>query len=212
MIIAFSGTDYSGKSTQIKFLKLHQRKVIVWSRFGYTPLIIKIKKMRRGLVADVKREKLFTKTSEKRKNVKIVDMWFWSGFVDYVIFGLYLHYLRLIKQDIVCDRYILDVLVDLSMRYHLGSWHSKAVLFIYKLFFPKPDTYLYLDIDLHCARLRREKKIDPYPISDSDFIKLQSLYRYFLEKLRIEDIVIIDASCDPGAVANKIATEVASET
>ena len=94
-MIAFSGFDYSGKSTQIELLKDGHEFHIVWSRFGYTPSILYFKALLKKILsakADVKIKAISTSSSKEYKS--ILDIWFWSAFIDYFFFGIYLHYLN----------------------------------------------------------------------------------------------------------------------
>lgn len=204
-MIAFSGFDYSGKSTQIELLKDGHEFHIVWSRFGYTPSILYFKALLKKILsakADVKIKAISTSSSKEYKS--ILDIWFWSAFIDYFFFGIYLHYLNHKYKKLVLDRYVLDALVDITIRYGQNNWRCRAVKILYDLIFPKPDSYIYLDIDLDTASTRRRGKKDPYPVCDEELMEIKTIYLLILSDIFNDQVNIIDASGEPHEVFKKI--------
>lgn len=194
MILGFSGVDYSGKSTQIEMVQSKFGFVVIWSRFGYTPSILYLKSFFRKVISTTnvnKKENLGGQSYNVNKFV--FDLWFWTAVTDYIIFGLYLQWVKKVHKDIVFDRYILDVLVDIAIRYGGINWRCTFVKKLYDFFFPKPDHYLFLDIDSHTAGQRREGKNDPYPVSDIELENHRRFYFLFLSDMFKDDINIIDA-------------------
>ena len=110
------------------------------------------------------------------------------------------------------DRYILDALVDISVRYGGVSWRCTLVKKIYDYFFPKPDHYLFLDIDCHTAGQRRDGKNDPYPVSDTELENLRRIYFLFLSNMFKGDVKIIDAAGSADDLHKKITRMVVNET
>ena len=156
-----------------------------------------------------KRENLGDQSSKLDKSV--FDFWFWTAVIDYLIFGLYLHWVKKIHKDVVFDRYILDVLVDIAIRYGGVNWRCTFVKKLYDIFFPKPDLYLFLDIDCHTAGQRREGKNDPYPVSDTELENLRRIYFLFLSDMFKDDVKIIDAAGSADDLHEKITRMMVNE-
>ena len=75
MLIAISGFDYSGKSTQIRALKTSNPASVLWSRIGYTPLLIRIKRVARKCM----RQSTDVVSREWRRIADVID----GGFQTY---------------------------------------------------------------------------------------------------------------------------------
>ena len=170
MIIAFSGTDGSGKSTQINllsnYLKLNQFKIkIVWARGGYTPLFSFIKKILRYVLVrrvpkpgqSVTRDALF-------KNIYIAKVWLTISLLDlFLFYGLYVRMLKFLGFVVICDRYIEDTKIDFWRNYS-SVFDSKSVLWrllIWSLPTPNQSFLLYVPVDV--SLFRSKMKGEPFP-------------------------------------------------
>jgi thymidylate kinase len=213
MILGFSGVDYSGKSTQIGMVQSKYGFFVVWSRFGYTPSILFLKAFLRKIFSTINKDKKKNLGDQSLKvNESVFDIWFWTAVIDYFIFGLYLHWVKKVHKKLVFDRYILDALVDIAVRYGGVNWRCTVVKKIYDCIFPKPDHYLFLDIDCHRAGQRRVEKNDPYPVSDIELEKLRQMYFLFLSDMFKHDVEIIDASGSADDLHEKITRMMVNET
>ena len=117
MLIAISGFDYSGKSTQIRALATSNPASVLWSRIGYTPLLIRIKRVARKCMRQSTDVVSASGVGLRRRHRWwIPDLWFWSSLIDYVGFGVWLQFRKLSKTNLILDRYTIDAVVDLSLR------------------------------------------------------------------------------------------------
>ena len=123
MLIAFSGIDSAGKSTQInhivKYYYEYESKVFVkWSRGGYTPGINMLKSLARNLF----RNKIPAKgNSPERstafKNPIISRIWLFISILDLIIYyGGWFRILS-IRNIVIADRYIWDTYIDFKMNF-----------------------------------------------------------------------------------------------
>ena len=210
MIIAFSGMDYSGKSTQIEILRQEYKGLYIWSRIGYTPLLKFFKHLIRYFKKNRPAEKI-QHHAELSNKTNVLDLWFLSAFVDYIIFGIYLKIQNLFGKNIILDRYILDALVDVSVRYGLNSWRCFLIKSVYDIVFPKPDKYFFLTIEAEQFEIRRKNKMDPFPVSNKQLNLLRVKYDHFISKLDGINLMIIDASGEKADVSKLIKSILADE-
>ena len=130
MIVAFSGIDSSGKTTQIdlfektcKEKKLHVKKI--WGKGRGTPGVMLIKGIvrgDRGMSAEEKKEYRANvyKNSRKRKlllTASILDLWWY--------FGLWYRIQNWTHKILICDRYIWDTYIDFRSEFpefEIDNW------------------------------------------------------------------------------------------
>ena len=119
MIIVFSGTDGSGKSTQIEmisnYLESNQYKIkVVWGRGGYTPLFSSLKKILRVLLTKKIPQAGISQSRDKMlKRKSISKTWLTIAILDlFLFYGLYVRILSLFGFVVICDRYIEDTEID----------------------------------------------------------------------------------------------------
>ena len=132
LIIAFSGVESSGKSTQIDLLLDHLKSqeckpIYLWTRPGYTPLMSAAKRTLRGLSG---RRKAASEegVSEKpgqypkragsfRSSIKR-RMWLTVSLADlFWTYCIYLRLLRLRGRTVLLDRYLMDAIVDFRVNF-----------------------------------------------------------------------------------------------
>lgn len=161
MLVALSGVDGSGKTTQAQalvhaFRQCGIRARYVWSRGGSSALagrLIALGKRllrgRGGVPAEEAREALFRHPLARR-------LWPWLVWLD--LSWLYLRNVRwpLWRGDVViCDRYVLDALAEMGAR--LGDarimWSLPARLLVW--LHPRPHKAFFLAVDPLKARSRQ---------------------------------------------------------
>lgn len=169
-MISFSGIDCSGKSTQIervsrKLDKNGIRYKVVWSRGGYTPGIVFMKRLIRGRKRGSESREERTAYSERVAEcprlrlllftASLIDLWFY--------YSVTLRLRGKCGTMIVCDRYIWDTYIDFKLKYpdidfENGFWWR---LTLWTMLKPKPSFLLTIPAEL--STYRSTLKDEPFP-------------------------------------------------
>jgi thymidylate kinase len=197
LVIAFSGVDCCGKSTQIsllcdKFRSLGREPRWVWLRVGYTPGISALKELIRRIVGrnripsgDSLQRREFMSSSWKRRawlNCAFADMIWQTAFR--------MRILRLLDQVTIADRYVQDSELDLLLNFGSTAtrmWGWRLV----KLLAARPDMHVFLDLPFAEAVSRAELKNEPFPDPHEQRRQRAFLYE---ERKSVEAWKIVDAS------------------
>ena len=202
MIIAISGPDGAGKTTQIskleeRYSKKQKNIYVVWCRFFHLftlfPLFL-------GRILNITKYISFEDGKVGFKNFSrfpLIQLYLFFLWLDYLL--LYLKNIfvtRVLKFDIVLyDRHVFDLLVDIYIDCRLKSTDS-IYLKPFKLFIDKSITYLFLLTDYRNFVNRRRDLMYDHTIKQ----KIQ-----IYNKLANEyNIVVFDASDSPDLIHAKI--------
>ena len=170
MIVAISGLDGAGKSTQIDLLSksLSAKGVRVrflWARGGYTPGFEFIKKILRIVLG----KKAFPSGQSKQRENKLKNpfvrtIWLSLAIFDLCIFwGLYIRIFDNKNSVVICDRYLNDTLLDFRRNFPNVDL-SKSYLWKLLVFItPKPDVSFLFWIPVSTSLERSIAKNEPFP-------------------------------------------------
>src|SRR5437870_7216172 len=119
-LIAFSGLDGAGKSTQIELLRerLCARGLdttVVWVRGGYTPIFSRLKRLaRRAGGRHVPPPGPGERRSEALGRPWLRRAWLVAALLDLAwLLAVRVRVLRGRGRIVLCDRYLVDTLIDL---------------------------------------------------------------------------------------------------
>jgi thymidylate kinase len=170
-LIAFSGLDGAGKSTQIEILKKHfelksQRVEVFWSRGGYTPGMELLKRLMRKSGAAVvpttsgnsqKRDNAF-----KRKSIR--KIWLTMAILDLILnYSIILRIKNLFGKLLICDRYLIDTQLDFDLNFpaeKISTWFLWKIL---KKTAPHPRFHFVLTVSVRESQKRSVLKNEPFP-------------------------------------------------
>lgn len=168
-VIAFSGMDCSGKSTQIGRLrsKLEARNEavsVLWHRPGYSSGLDRL----RGAVRRLRPSALPTLHSPSDRERVFGRPWVRRLWAAAAVADMAWHYgvhvrRAAVRSTVICDRYTYDGLVDLSLRFpelgvpnwHLSRWMLRVV--------PKPTLHFALVVSRETLEKRAAAKNEPFP-------------------------------------------------
>lgn len=179
MIIAFSGTDGAGKSTQIAELRerLAQRNVKthhIWARGGYTPLFSAMKRVvltmmgrRGGKLMDPSKSVDYRKrrTGAFSKPF-IARSWLILAMLDLVLlYGVHARVLSRLGGVVILDRYLIDTRIDF-LRHHSNVFSDQSLLWrLLSNLCPTPDVHFLITVPVDVTMSRSLQKDEPYPDS-----------------------------------------------
>lgn len=128
-VIALSGVDCAGKTTQRERLRealrdAGQRPVVLWTRAGYTPGLEAVKRSLRALRGKGARRGASQRPGRYPRRAadlgRPLRRWCWltAALLDLLwLYGLWIRVLRAAGLTVICDRYVLDCLVDFRVNF-----------------------------------------------------------------------------------------------
>lgn len=180
-LITFSGADCCGKSTQISLLKnyLDQNNVkyeTVWTRGGHTPGIEFLKSIvRRGKkmsdqekIADSQRIHQNPHKSNFLLGLSIIDICLFYGVVIRI---------KLMKNTVICDRYMWDALIDFIIKYPSVNIEKTLTWRFFSKICKKPDVSFAFSVSPEEALRRGELKKERNAENLEQRIYKNGLYR-----------------------------------
>jgi thymidylate kinase len=208
MIIAVSGVDCAGKSTQIALLAQHlrahgARPDVRWHRPGYSKGLdlarAAVRRLRPGAIPapgpSAARERAFGSPRVQRT-------WAAMALVDTLIhYALDVRARSLAGHAVICDRYVDDGLLDLRLRFpdlHTDRWLATRALLRAT---PRPDLAVLLMLDRRHVQARIDRKAEPFPDPPETRERRHAAYDALAASGRF---VVIDAEGTPDEVFARI--------
>ena len=177
MIIAFSGTDGAGKSTQISALRerlaqRHNKTHYIWARGGYTPLFSAMKRVvlvligrRGGKLMDPSNSVEYGKRrSGAFHKLWIARSWLILAMLDLaLLYGLHTRVLSRMGRVVILDRYLIDTEIDF-LRHHANVFSDRSLLWrLLSRLCPTPDVHFLVTVPVDVTMSRSLQKNEPYP-------------------------------------------------
>ena len=177
MIIAFSGSDGAGKSTQIEkliegLIAEGRRPLYLWSRGGYTPMMVAAKRVilrllgRRGgqTLDPTVSEDYLTKRSVAIKRPVVARLWLVASILDMaLLYGCYVRFQSMLGRAVVCDRYIIDTKIDFERNFDARFNPNGFFWRVLRWFSPQPDVHFVLTVPVDISLQRSAQKNEPFP-------------------------------------------------
>jgi len=172
-MIAFSGLDGAGKSTQIdlvaeKYRSAGSKSLILWARGGYTPGMKFIKNLFKISKQTSKKENNKRADSREKSfsNPIIRKVWLTLSILDLILlYGFYIRIKEVFGVKIICDRFIYDTLLDFELNFpneKIKNWILWKLLIFISV---KPDKHFVITIPVSESQVRSKLKNEPFPDS-----------------------------------------------
>ncbi|MBX3181897.1 MAG: hypothetical protein KIT72_11450 [Polyangiaceae bacterium] len=182
-VVAFSGVDCAGKSTQLQLLEgaLSRRGHVVrvcWFRPGYGPeldaLRRRLRRAKRGVLPQpgpsAERERAFQRPG-------VSELWLLVACLDALLqLAIKVRFWSLRGEVVICDRYLEDALIDLELRFPAQMARAHGVVRRVLRACPRPDAHFLLMLDEAAQRERMAAKQEPFP--DAEPVRAARRARY----------------------------------
>lgn len=184
MLIAFSGLDGAGKSTQIELLLKDFRArgaapVFLWARGGYTPLFNWVKTLIRKMTGGKALPPSGRSQARNRSFSKpwVRYLWLQMALFDLVLtYGIRVRWWLATGKTVVCDRYIWDTLIDFRLNFPNNPIEKYWLWRLLKKVAPIPSVSFLMIIPVSESLRRSELKAEPFPDSADVLSKRREMY------------------------------------
>ena len=170
LLITFSGTDCSGKSTQISLLRKKLRDeghkcLIYWARGGYTRNFENLKTIIRFFFRGKKfKPGVNSFRTSVLKNRFISSIWLNLAILDLCILWIIILRIKLWKRNIVsCDRFIDDTKLDFKINFPTINFEKMLLWRILSFLRCRPEISFLLYVSPEESIKRSQLKNEPFP-------------------------------------------------
>ena len=188
-MIAISGLDGAGKSTQIELLKDYfegqgGKVKYFWSRGGYTPGMQAFKDfMRKFSSKKMPSQGPSKERDQSFSNPLVRKVWLSLAILDLVFFyGIYVRFKSFTGVKVICDRYIIDTSIDFRLNFpdeNVDKWLIwKSMVFIAM----RPKKHFVFTIPVEESLRRSKQKEEPFPDSEETLKTRLNDYLVFIDE------------------------------
>jgi thymidylate kinase len=208
-LIAFSGVDGSGKSTQVDLLEKSLEKINLrvlrirsrWRPVLSLPLLVVMKRL--GYARIHRAGGVYIVETRLPSRGGLTSLWCFLTQVENIVkTGVKLVFPLVLGRTVICDRYALDMAVDGMAGLHDPAYRTRLGFQLLRLL-PKPDFAFFMDIDPEVAFRRK-----PDLPSLDDYVERLGLYRELSSRWGVN---IVNARVSPDAIHSKIWQRIATE-
>lgn len=199
-LIAFSGIDGAGKSTQINLIidKMNSQGVMpvyLWSRGGYTGPFNALKSLARKVLG---KKAIPSGRTEQRsqmfRKAWVRNVWLTLAIIDLIfVYGIYIRLLKLRGYFVIADRYLWDTWIDFTLNFpgvRIDQWALWKLLVRVA---PVPDFSFVLLVPVEESLRRSKLKDEPFPDSEETLLKRHTLYRELSKKTDFSEIECLES-------------------
>jgi thymidylate kinase len=169
-LIALSGMDCAGKTTQIDLLYdwAEQRgwsPRVLWYRPGYSPLLNALRRtLRRAAPSSLPAQGNRTARDQALSRPWVRNGWLVAALLDTAIhYGLVVRTQLWRRRFVICDRHLEDAELDLLLAFPERSKVVATTFFVIKALSPVPHHQFLLTIPLEEIGRRSAEKNEPFP-------------------------------------------------
>lgn len=207
-LIALSGIDGAGKSTQLNLIKKHFEKngksvICLWTRGGSTSGINGLKDFIRKFAGKrLPPSGHSNKRDQMLKKLWIQRLWLSLAILDLLrIYTILLRWWFVRGKLVICDRFLWDTLIDFKLMFPgvlVKDWLLWKILV---WFTPVPDKSVLLIIPLNESEKRCSQKHDPFP--DTPIMRKER-YKLYETESNMHHWEVIDSTMSVNLVFEKI--------
>src|SRR3989449_9612481 len=198
MLVAFSGVDGSGKTTQVKLLEESFRRINVdvirirsrWRPVLSLPLLVIMRRL--GYARVHRAGGVYIVETRLPRRGGLTSLWCILTQVENIVkTGVKLVFPLLLGRTVICDRYALDMVVDGMAGLHDQPGQARLGLQLLRLL-PKPDFSFFMDTDPEVAFKRK-----PDLPGLGDYVERLRLYRQLSSRW---GVTIVNARVSPETI------------